>query len=177
MRKLKLEELNRLSTEDFKNASKNKIIIILDNVRSAMNVGSVFRTADAFLVEEIILTGITAQPPNREIQKTALGATETVDWRYFASTQECIEYLKEKKCKILAVEQSDSSIMLPDFEPNGDEKYALIFGNEVDGVSYDFIEQCDACIEIPQFGSKHSLNISVCAGIVIWHFVRTLSGI
>jgi len=171
MRKLKLDELNRLSTDEFKNATKNPVIIVLDNIRSAMNVGSVFRTSDAFLIEEIILVGITAQPPNREIQKTALGATETVTWKYFSTATECIQYLREKNYTILSVEQSDNSVMLPDFKIDINGKYALVLGNEVDGVSYDFIHNSQSCIEVPQFGTKHSLNVSVCAGIVTWYFI------
>lgn len=171
MRKLKLDELNRISTEEFKESTKNPIVIVLDNVRSAMNVGSVFRTSDAFLIEEIILVGITAQPPNREIQKSALGATETMEWKYFSTSEDCIQYLKEKKYTILSIEQSDHSTMLNEFKIEENMQYALVFGNEVDGVSYDFINESVACIEVPQFGTKHSLNIAVCAGIVTWHFV------
>jgi 23S rRNA (guanosine2251-2'-O)-methyltransferase len=172
MRKLKLDELNRLSTTDFKLAEKNKITLVLDNIRSAMNVGSFFRTADAFLIDEIILVGITAQPPNREILKTALGATETVSWQYFENIEDCISYLKQRNKIMISIEQSDSSVLLNQFKPKESEEYALIFGNEVDGVSTTFMENCAFCLEIPQFGTKHSLNVSVCAGIVVWHFLQ-----
>ncbi len=174
MRKLKLDELNRLSTEEFKNAEKLPVIVVLDNIRSAANIGSVFRTCDAFLIEAIYLIGICATPPNRDIQKSALGATETVDWKHFDTIKDCIAALREQKCEVLTIEQSDNSVFLQDFNPEKDKKYALIFGNEVDGVSDFAIQYCDTCIEIPQFGTKHSLNISVSAGIVIWDFARKL---
>lgn len=174
MRKLKLDELNRLSTEEFKVADKTPIIVVLDNIRSAANIGSVFRTCDAFLLEAIYLVGICATPPNRDIQKSALGATETVDWEHFETIKDCIAALREKKCEVLTVEQSDRSVMLHEFVPQQDKRYALIFGNEVDGVSDFAMSYCDTCIEIPQFGMKHSLNISVSAGIVIWDFARKL---
>ncbi len=172
MRKLKLDELNRLSTEEFKNAEKLPVIVVLDNIRSAANIGSVFRTCDAFLIDAIYLVGICATPPNRDIQKSALGATETVTWKYFETIKNCIADLREKKCEILTIEQSDNSVMLHEFQPEKEKKYALVFGNEVDGVSDFAIQYCDTCIEIPQFGMKHSLNISVSAGIVIWDFAR-----
>lgn len=172
MRKLKLDELNRLSTEEFKNAEKLPVIVVLDNIRSAANIGSVFRTCDAFLIDAIYLVGICATPPNRDIQKSALGATETVTWKYFETIKDCIADLREKKCEILTIEQSDNSVMLHEFQPEKEKKYALVFGNEVDGVSDFAIQYCDTCIEIPQFGMKHSLNISVSAGIVIWDFAR-----
>ena len=174
MRKLKLGELNRLSTEEFKNAEKLPVIVVLDNIRSAANIGSVFRTCDAFLMEAIYLVGICATPPNRDIQKSALGATETVDWKHFETIKDCIASLRDQKCEVLTIEQSDNSVFLQDFNPEKDKKYALIFGNEVDGVSDFAIQYCDTCIEIPQFGMKHSLNISVSAGIVIWDFARKL---
>jgi 23S rRNA (guanosine2251-2'-O)-methyltransferase len=174
MRKLKLDELNRLSTEEFKNAEKLPVIVVLDNIRSAANIGSVFRTCDAFLMEAIYLVGICATPPNRDIQKSALGATETVDWKHFETIKDCIASLRDQKCEVLTIEQSDNSVFLQDFNPEKDKKYALIFGNEVDGVSDFAIQYCDTCIEIPQFGMKHSLNISVSAGIVIWDFARKL---
>lgn len=174
MRKLKLDELNRLSKEEFKNAEKLPVIVVLDNIRSAANIGSVFRTCDAFLIEAIYLIGICATPPNRDIQKSALGATETVDWKHFETIKDGIAALREQKCEVLTVEQSDNSVFLQDFNPEKDKKYALIFGNEVDGVSDFAIQYCDTCIEIPQFGMKHSLNISVSAGIVIWDFARKL---
>ncbi len=175
MRKLKLDELNRLSTEEFKKAEKLPLIIVLDNIRSAANIGSVFRTCDAFLVEAIYLVGICATPPNREIHKSALGATETVDWKYFDSIKDCIAELRNQPCEIMTIEQSTHSIMLQDFIPELDKKYALIFGNEVDGVSDFAIQYCNTCIEIPQFGMKHSLNISVSAGIVVWDFANKLT--
>lgn len=174
MRKLKLDELNRLSTEQFKDADKTPIIVVLDNIRSAANIGSVFRTCDAFLVEAIYLVGICATPPNREIHKAALGATETVSWKYFEHIKDCIAELRNLRCEIMTIEQSDKSIMLNEFKPENDKKYALIFGNEVEGVSDFAIQFCDSCIEIPQYGMKHSLNVSVSAGIVLWDFVSKL---
>lgn len=171
MRKLKLDELNRFSTAAFKEADKTPIIVVLDNIRSAANIGSVFRTCDAFLIEAIYLVGICATPPNRDIQKSALGATETVTWKYFENIKDCIGELRYLHCEIMTIEQSDNSIMLDKFMPETDKKYALIFGNEVEGVSDFAIQFCDTCIEIPQFGMKHSLNVSVSAGIVLWDFV------
>jgi 23S rRNA (guanosine2251-2'-O)-methyltransferase len=168
MRKLSNSELNRINVEEFKKISKNPIIIILDNIRSMNNIGSVFRTADAFLIEAIYLCGITATPPNKEIHKTALGATESVNWIYYKTTNEAIEELKTKNYRIFAVEQTDSSIMLNDFNPKAYNKIAFIFGNEINGVESDIIEKTDGCIEIPQHGTKHSLNISISVGIVIW---------
>ena len=150
------------------------VVVVLDNVRSAMNVGSVFRTSDAFLIEKIYLVGITATPPNRDIQKSALGATETVEWEYKSTIQECIELLKQSGYIVLSIEQSDSSLRLQDFIPDSKNKYALIFGNEVEGVSQYAMDHCDHCLEIPQLGMKHSLNISVSAGMVIWEFARKL---
>lgn len=166
MRKLRTEELKRIGIEDYKQAKKTPIIIVLDNIRSLSNIGSVFRTADAFRVESIFLCGITACPPHREIQKTALGATESVSWRYFSTTQEAINFLKADSYTIFAVEQTDNSILLNDFIPI--EKSAYVFGNEVDGVDDEVLKNCDGSIEIPQEGTKHSLNVSVCAGIVMW---------
>ena len=171
MRKLKTTELNRLSTDEFKNAEKLPIVVVLDNVRSAMNIGSVFRTCDSFLIESIFLTGISATPPNRDIQKSALGATETVTWKYFEKIEDCILELRSTQYSILAVEQSNNSVFLNDFIPDSSKKYALIFGNEVDGVSEYVIQNCDACVEIPQYGMKHSLNIAVAAGVVLWDMV------
>ena len=175
MRKLKMDELNRLSTDEFKDADKTPIIVVLDNIRSAANIGSVFRTCDAFLIEAIYLVGICAKPPNRDIQKSALGATETVNWKYFETIKECIAELRQSPCEIMTIEQSDKSVMLDEFQPEINKIYALIFGNEVDGVSDFAIQFCDTCIEIPQFGMKHSLNISVSAGIVLWDFVNKLN--
>jgi len=169
-----MDDLNRKTTEEFKNASKLPVILVLDNVRSMNNVGSVFRTADAFLVEAIYLCGVTAQPPHREIQKTALGATETVNWKHFESTLEAVNALKAEGYKIYAVEQADKSIMLNKFTP-ASGNIALVFGNEVTGVEQAVIDVCDACIEIPQFGTKHSLNISVSAGILVWEVAKAIS--
>lgn len=172
MQKLKLAQLGRLTNEEIISTKKNNIIIVADNIRSAMNIGSLFRTADAFLVEEIILLGISAQPPNREIQKTALGATATVAWKYFENIQDGIEYLNEKKYEIVCIEQSKESTFLQNFSVNKDKNYALVLGNEVDGVSQEMMNKCHACIEIAQYGTKHSLNVSVCAGIVVWYFTK-----
>ena len=175
MRKLKITELNRLSQEDFKEAEKTPLVVVLDNVRSLHNVGSVFRTSDAFLVEKIYLCGITACPPNAEIHKTALGAENTVEWIYYEDTCEALKSLKSEGYRLLAIEQVEGSILLNDFTPNKQEKYAIIFGNEVKGISQDAIDICDGCIEIPQFGTKHSLNVSVTSGIVIWNLFLTLA--
>ncbi|QSS97102.1 RNA methyltransferase [Psychroflexus sp. ALD_RP9] len=166
MRKLKNSELNRLSTSAYKSAKKTPITIVLDNIRSLNNIGSVFRTADAFLVEEIILCGITAQPPHKDITKTALGATESVNWRYFNETLEALEYLKHHRK--IAIEQTENATMLNNFQPKIEEPIALIFGNEVKGVSQKVIDVCDTVIEIPQYGTKHSLNISVSVGVCLW---------
>lgn len=174
MKKLANEELNRISKEEFVAAKKTPIIIILDDIRSLHNIGSVFRTCDAFLIEKIYLCGITAVPPNKEIHKTALGATETVSWEYAKDILEVIEKLKTEKVKIYSIEQVENSIMLNDFQPESDTKYALIFGNEVKGVQQEAINLSDGVIEIPQLGSKHSLNISVSAGIVIWDLFQKL---
>ena len=168
MRKLANEELKRISKDEFKQAEKTPIIVILDDIRSLHNIGSVFRTSDAFLLEKIYLCGITATPPNKEIHKTALGATDTVTWEYAKDVLEVIQKLKDENVKIYSVEQTESSIMLNDFQVETQERYALIFGNEVKGVSQQAIDLSEGVIEIPQLGSKHSLNISVSAGIVIW---------
>jgi 23S rRNA (guanosine2251-2'-O)-methyltransferase len=168
MRKLKLDELNRASVEEFKVLKKFPVAVVLDNVRSMHNIGSVFRTADGFAVEQLCLCGITAQPPHREIEKTALGATQSINWTYHADVLQAIKRLREDGYRIIAVEQAENSIMLNDFKPVAGEKYALIFGNEVNGVSDEAMKNIDACIEIPQFGTKHSFNIVVSAGIVLW---------
>jgi len=173
-RKLQSNELNRLTINDYKNAKKVPIIVVLDNIRSLSNIGSVFRTADAFRIEAIYLCGITARPPHREIHKTALSATESVDWRYFETTQKAVSYLKEKEFTIFAVEQVENSIMLNDLEVDVNNKYALVFGNEVKGVENGVIDASDNCIEIPQWGTKHSFNISVSVGIVLWDIVLKL---
>ena len=174
MRKLANEELNRISKEEFKNSEKTPIIIILDDIRSLHNIGSVFRSSDAFLIEKIYLCGITATPPHKEIHKTALGATETVTWEYAKDVLEVIQKLKDENVKIYSIEQTENSIMLNDFNVKTNERYALIFGNEVKGVSQEAINLSDGVIEIPQLGSKHSLNISVSAGIVIWDLFQKL---
>ena len=176
MRKLKNEELNRLSVEDFKKAKKTPVVIILDNIRSFNNVGSAFRTADAFRLEALYLCGITARPPHREIHKTALGATESVNWKYFKNTVEAVALLKNNGYEIICIEQVDNSMMLNDFKPQTDKKYALVFGNEVKGVDDEIITMCDLCIEIPQIGTKHSLNITVSLGIVVWDIYSKLIG-
>ncbi len=168
MRKLSNNELNRVSVEQFKNSKKIPLTIVLDNIRSLSNVGSVFRTADAFIIKEIILCGITAKPPHREIQKTALGATESVDWRYFEHTIDAVKELQRDNVIVYAIEQADEAEMLDNFEFKFDQHIALILGNEVKGVQQEVVSLADSCIEIPQFGTKHSLNISITAGIVIW---------
>jgi tRNA G18 (ribose-2'-O)-methylase SpoU len=174
MRKLENSELNRISIEEFKNAEKTPLVIILDDIRSLHNIGSVFRTCDAFLIEKIYLCGITAVPPNKEIHKTALGATETVDWHYCKTVVEAIEIAKNENAAIYAVEQAEGAKFLDEFKVNTGKKYGLVFGNEVYGVSQDAIALCDGTIEIPQLGTKHSLNISVSAGIVIWDLYQKL---
>ena len=174
MRKIKNEDLGRLSPEEFKEAPKLPVVIVLDNVRSLHNVGSVFRTADAFVCEGVYLCGITATPPHREIQKTALGATESVSWKYFPNTSDALATLKSSGYKIAAVEQVEGAITLQDFKPSPDEKYALVFGHEVNGVDESTFKFTDVFIEIPQSGTKHSLNISVSAGVVLWEFFRKL---
>ena len=168
MRKLKNEELERLEVSEFKRAEKSPIIIILDNIRSLNNIGSVFRTSDAFLIEKIYLCGITAQPPHNDIRKTALGSTETVDWEYVENTLELVQKLKEEQITIVSIEQAENATMLNDFKPQPNETYAFVFGNEVKGVSQNVVDASDVVIEIPQFGTKHSLNISVSCGVVIW---------
>lgn len=175
MRKLENIELERKSIADFKIAKKTPITIILDDVRSLNNIGSVFRTSDAFLIEKIYLCGITATPPNKEIHKTALGATETVDWEYHENVLEVIAKLKAEKTNVFAIEQVENSIFLENFTVVADTTYALVFGNEVFGVSQNAIELCDGVIEIPQLGTKHSLNIAVSAGIVVWEFFKQIT--
>lgn len=174
MRKLANSELERKNIEEFKQAQKTPIIIVLDDIRSLHNVGSVFRTSDAFLIEKIYLCGITATPPNKEIHKTALGATDTVAWEYQKNVLYVIDKLKLENISVFAIEQVENSVMLNDFEVEKGKKYALIFGNEVKGVSQQAIEKCDGVIEIPQLGTKHSLNISVSTGIVVWDFFKKL---
>lgn len=174
MRKLKLDELNRPDIETFKQQEKLPVVVVLDNVRSMHNVGSVFRTGDGFAIEKVILCGITAQPPHREIEKTALGATQSVNWAHYDDTLIAIAELKLLGYEIIAIEQAENSTMLNTFIPNLNKKYALIFGNEVNGVSDEAMKQIDACIEIPQFGTKHSFNIVISAGIVLWDFFAKL---
>lgn len=174
MQKLKLDDLNRVSIDEFKEQEKLPVIVVLDNVRSMHNIGSVFRTADGFAVQGVYLCGITAQPPHREIEKTALGATQSVTWRHFGTTPEAVTALRNEGYKIIAVEQAKNSTMLNTFIPSKSEKYALIFGNEVNGVSDEVMTQIDECIEIPQFGTKHSFNIVISAGIVLWDFFAKL---
>lgn len=175
MKKLSMDELNRISAEEFKNQEKFPLVLVLDNIRSMMNIGSVFRTADAFKLEGIYLCGITAKPPHREIHKTALGATESVDWKYFDNNSDAIKDLKQKGFTILALEQTDKSIDLLSFKPEKNKKYAVVCGNEVKGVEDNILKLCDKIIEIPQFGTKHSLNVSVTAGIVVWHIFSSFT--
>ena len=168
MRKLKNSELDRLSVTEFKETKKTPLIIVLDNIRSLNNIGSVFRTSDAFLVEKIYLCGITATPPHKDIHKTALGSTDTVAWEYVENTMDLIEQLKSDKVIIASIEQAENATMLNDFEPQPHQKYALVFGNEVKGVAQNVVSASDVILEIPQFGTKHSLNISVSCGVVVW---------
>jgi 23S rRNA (guanosine2251-2'-O)-methyltransferase len=172
MRKLLNKELGRKTVVEFRESKKSPFIIILDNVRSQSNVGSIFRTADAFAVEAIFLCGITATPPHREIQKTALGATDTVPWKYFSNTTDALKSLKEVGYRIIAVEQAEGSTELDKFEPEPGTKYALIFGHEINGVDQEVLNNCDSCIEIPQFGTKHSFNIAISVGIVLWEVCK-----
>lgn len=175
IRKLKLDELKRATVDEFKQQDKLPVAVVLDNVRSLHNVGSIFRTSDAFAVEQICLCGITGLPPNREIEKTALGATQSVTWNHFATTMDAVTHLRESGYIIIAIEQAENSTMLHIFEPVQDKKYALIFGNEVNGVDDEVMQHIDACIEIPQFGTKHSFNIVVSAGIILWDFFAKLN--
>jgi tRNA G18 (ribose-2'-O)-methylase SpoU len=172
MRKLLNEELGRLNIEDFKNSEKFHFVVVLDNIRSMNNVGSIFRTADAFRCEKIFLCGITPKPPHRDIQKTALGATESVEWQYADTTEEIITQLKKQNYTIISVEQVENSVKLNEFTPEKNKKYAFIFGHEVSGVAQKIVDLSDFCIEIPQFGTKHSLNISVSAGIIMWDYIQ-----
>lgn len=174
MRKLKNEELGRLSVDEYKNVEKTPIVVVLDNVRSLNNIGSVFRTGDGFCIQAVYLCGITATPPNKDIHKTALGATESVDWKYFKNTIDAIAELKDKGYKILSIEQAENSTSLETFQPFPADQYALVFGHEVKGVDQAIVDISDDCIEIPQYGTKHSFNISVSAGIVLWDFFKKL---
>ena len=173
-RKLQNEELNRISTEEFKQAAKLPVVIILDNIRSQNNVGSVFRTSDAFRIEKIYLCGITSTPENREVHKTALGAEDAVEWEYVKETRDVVEKLKTEGYRIFSIEQAENTTSLEDLSIGLDGKYALVFGNEVKGVQQDIIDRSHSCVEIPQFGTKHSFNISVTVGIVLWQIVRPL---
>ncbi|MDR0756224.1 MAG: RNA methyltransferase [Tannerella sp.] len=172
MRKLKITELDRLTPEAYRTSRKRPLAVVLDHVRSLNNVGSIFRTADAFRLEAVYLCGITATPPHPEIRKTALGAEDSVEWHYFADTRDALRRLKDEGYVICALEQAEGSISPNDFAPENDKKYALILGHEVKGVQQEIVDLSDCCIEIPQFGTKHSLNVAVAAGIIIWEFVR-----
>lgn len=174
MRKLANEELNRLDVEGFKKTSKIPVVVVLDNIRSLNNIGSVFRTSDAFVIEKIYLCGITARPPHKDIHKTALGATESVEWAYESKAVSLIENLTQSNYHCLAIEQAVGSVMLDEFKIEKDQKYALVFGNEVMGVQQEVVNACKGVIEIPQLGTKHSLNISVSAGVVLWDFFKAL---
>ena len=175
MRKLKNNELGRISVETFKQTKKTPLIVVLDNIRSLNNVGSVFRTSDAFLIEKIYLCGITATPPNKEIHKTALGATESVDWEYVEDTITLVKQLQKENIEVAAIEQVEDSILLNDFTPNKNKKLAIVMGNEVKGVQQAVVNVCDYQLEIPQVGTKHSLNISVSCGVVLWDLFQKLS--
>ncbi|MFB0938599.1 MAG: RNA methyltransferase [Urechidicola sp.] len=174
MRKLKNSELNRIDVEDFKKIEKTPLIVILDNIRSLNNIGSVFRTSDAFVIEKIYLCGITATPPNKEIHKTALGSTESIDWEYVEDTLSLVKKLKDLNIKIASIEQADNAMMLQEFVVEKDQKYAVVFGNEVKGVQQEVVSASDYCIEIPQYGTKHSLNISVSVGVVLWDIFKKI---
>lgn len=173
-RKLLVTEMNRISVEEFKESQKLPLIVVLDNVRSLYNVGSVFRTSDAFRLEGICLCGITARPPHIEIHKTALGAEDSVRWQYYEDTMKCVENLKSEGYTVLSIEQCEGSTMLPNLQIDSKKRYAVILGNEVKGVQQQVVDNSDGCIEIPQYGTKHSMNVSVTAGIIIWEFARQL---
>ncbi len=168
-----MDELNRLNADEFKHAKKAPIVVVLDNIRSMHNVGSIFRTSDAFAIEKLYLCGITAQPPHRDIEKAALGATESVAWEHHQNTNDLCQKLKQEGFTLLSIEQVEGSLSLENYVPDATKKYAIVMGNEVEGVSQEVINSSDACIEIPQFGTKHSFNVSVTTAIVLWHF-RTL---
>lgn len=174
MKVKKITELNRITVNEFKSTKKIPLIVVLDNIRSLNNIGSVFRTSDAFLVEAIYLCGITAQPPHVEIHKTALGAEDSVEWRYFDQTHDAISTLKSKGYVVCAVEQATNSVLLNDLEIEKHLKYAIVLGNEIKGVSQEIVDECGFCIEIPQFGTKHSLNVSVASGLIIWDFFKKM---
>lgn len=174
MRKLRTVEMNRLTIDDFKEAEKMPLVVVLDDVRSMYNVGSVFRTGDAFRIAAVYLCGISATPPATEIHKTALGAEDSVEWKYFLSAQQAVKELQQDGYEVFAVEQAEGSTKLQQFEPESGKKYAVVMGNEVKGVHQEVVDLCDGCLEIPQFGTKHSMNVSVTAGIVIYHFAYHL---
>lgn len=174
LKKLRTIEMNRLSVEEFKEAEKLPLVVVLDDVRSMHNVGSVFRTGDAFRIEAVCLCGITSTPPMTEIHKTALGAEDSVSWKYYTTAMEALQQLKSEGYEIYAIEQAHGSTMLQDFQPVKGKKYAVILGNEVKGVHQEVVDAADGCLEIPQFGTKHSMNVSVTAGIIIWHFAQTI---
>lgn len=174
MRKLRTIEMRRLSIDDFKEAKKTPLVVVLDDVRSMYNVGSIFRTGDAFRIAAIYICGISATPPASEIHKTALGAEDSVDWQYFETAQQAVEALHSDGFEVLAVEQAEGSTNLQDFAPQAGKRYAIVMGNEVKGVHQEVVDDCDGCLEIPQFGTKHSMNVSVTAGIVIYHFAQRL---
>lgn len=174
LRKLKITEMNRLTVEEFKEARKLPLVVVLDQVRSLHNIGAVFRTSDAFLVNRICLCGITATPPHPEMHKTALGAELTVDWKYYKNTQDAVNELHKDGYTVMAIEQCKGSTSLSDLELESDKKYAIVMGNEVKGVQQEVVDMCDGCIEIPQYGTKHSLNVSVTAGIVLWEFANKM---
>ncbi|UZR95901.1 RNA methyltransferase [Chondrinema litorale] len=174
MRKLSMQELNRHSVESFKDVEKFPVVLVLDNIRSLNNVGSAFRTGDAFKVEKICLCGITGKPPHRDINKTALGATDSVSWEHYQSTESAVDALIEVGYKVIAIEQTENAIPLHEFDIETSEKYAFVFGNEVFGVEDTVLKKCEASLEIPQFGTKHSLNISVSIGIILWNYVKVV---
>lgn len=174
MRKLRNSELQRKSIREFKDATKTPVIIVMDNIRSLNNIGSIFRTGDCFLVEKVVLCGISAQPPHRDIHKTALGATESVDWEYYEQTEDAVKVLKSAGYTLVAIEQTVDSIRLQDFKHKENSRYALILGHEVNGISQAVVDLCDYCIEIPQYGTKHSFNVAVSAGIVMWEIFRSI---
>ena len=175
-RKLKITEMNRISVDEFHEAEKMPLVVVLDNVRSLYNVGSVFRTSDAFRVAGVVLCGITATPPNAEIHKTALGAEDSVSWRAFADTMDAVRWLRSEGYMLMAIEQCEGSTMLNDFMPAPDKKYAVVLGNDVKGVQQQVVDACDGCLEIPQYGTKHSMNVSVTAGIIIYEFWKAMKG-
>lgn len=177
MRKLKVTELNRLDVEQFKASEKTPLAVVLDDVRSMHNVGSVFRTADAFRAELVSLCGITSCPPHAEIHKTALGAEDSVEWKHYVSAMEAVQELHAAGFEVYALEQVEGSVSLNDFVPESGKKYAIVLGNEVKGVAQEVVDACDGALEIPQFGTKHSLNVSVSGGIAIWHFAKSLLGL